>query len=339
MAMKSTNAYYLLLALITILFVSIIFNFAAPILWSIVVSIIFYPLYEKFLLMTNKKSLSSILSLILILLLVIIPSIGILGLITNELIVFINSFDDYYSLERYVEMIPNESLINDLLAWAGLSITQLTEKADDFLLAASKVFYESVSTISANVINFFISLFLFIYLTFFFLKDGEKIVKSCMDAFPMKNEDESYLLNEFQKTTRATIKGTIIVALAQGFLGYMTLLLLGVEGALIWGAVMALLSIIPAVGTLIVWLPISLVLFANGQIMEASILIFSGIFIIGMIDNLLRPILIGKETKIPDYLILLTTIGGISIFGITGFIIGPIIASLFISIWSLSSRV
>ena len=338
MAMKSTNAYYLLLALITILFVSIIFNFAAPILWSVVVSIIFYPLYEKFLLMTNKKTLSSILSLILILLLVIIPSIGILGLITNELIIFINSFDDY-SLERYVGMIPNESLINDLLAWAGLSITQLTEKADDFLLAASKVFYESVSTISANVINFFISLFLFIYLTFFFLKDGEKIVKSCMDAFPMKNEDESYLLNEFQKTTRATIKGTIVVALAQGFLGYMTLLLLGVEGALIWGAVMALLSIIPAVGTILVWLPIALVLFLNGQIMEASILIFSGIFIIGMIDNLLRPILIGKETKIPDYLILLTTIGGISIFGITGFIIGPIIASLFISIWSLSSRV
>ena len=338
MAMKSTNAYYLLLALITILFVSIIFNFAAPILWSIVVSIIFYPLYEKFLLMTNKKSLSSILSLILILLLVIIPSIGILGLITNELIIFINSFDDY-SLERYVEMIPNESLINDLLAWAGLSITQLTEKADDFLLAASKVFYESVSTISANVINFFISLFLFIYLTFFFLKDGEKILQSCMDAFPMKNEDESYLLNEFQKTTRATIKGTIIVALAQGFLGYMTLLLISIEGALIWGAVMALLSIIPAVGTILVWLPIALVLFANGQMMQASILIFSGIFIIGMIDNLLRPILIGKETKIPDYLILLTTIGGISIFGITGFIIGPIIASLFISIWSLSSRV
>ena len=338
MAMKSTNAYYLLLAFITILFVSIIFNFAAPILWSIVVSIIFYPLYEKFLLMTNKKSLSSILSLILILLLVIIPSIGILGLITNELIIFINSFDDY-SLERYAEMIPNESLINDLLTWTGLSITQLTEKADDFLLAVSKVFYESVSKISANVINFFISLFLFIYLTFFFLKDGEKILQSCMDAFPMKNEDESYLLNEFQKTTRATIKGTIIVALAQGFLGYMTLLLLGIEGALIWGAVMALLSIIPAVGTILVWLPIALVLFANGQMMQASILIFSGIFIIGMIDNLLRPILIGKETKIPDYLILLTTIVGISIFGITGFIIGPIIASLFISIWSLSSRV
>ena len=338
MAKKSTNAYYLLLAIITILFVSIIFNFAAPILWSIVVSIIFYPVYEKFLLMTNKKSLSSILSLILILLLVIIHSIGIMGLIANELINFINSFDDY-SLERYVEMIPNESFINDLLAWTGLSIAQLTEKADDFLLTASKVFYESVSTISANVINFFISLFLFIYLTFFFLKDGEKILKHCMDAFPMKNEDESYLLNEFQKTTRATIKGTIIVALAQGFLGYVTLFLLGIEEALIWGAVMALLSIMPAVGTILVWLPIALVLFANGQLIEASLLIFSGIFIIGMIDNLLRPILIGKETKIPDYLILLTTIGGISIFGITGFIVGPIIASLFISIWSLSSRV
>ena len=338
MAMKSQNAYYLLLTLITILFVSLIFNFAAPILWSIVVSIIFYPLYEKLLLMTNKKSLSSMLSLILILLLVIMPSIAVLGLIGNELINFINSSENY-SFEQYFQMIPNESAINQLIAWSGLSINDLIEKADDFLISASKMLYQSLSTISANVINFFVSLFIFVYLTFFFLRDGEKILQHCMDAFPMKNEDESYLLDQFQKTTRATIKGTVMVALAQGFLGYLTLLLIGINGALIWGAVMALLSIVPAVGTVLVWLPIALVLFLNGEIMDASLLIFSGVFIIGMIDNLLRPILIGKETKMPDYLILLTTIGGISIFGITGFIVGPIIASLFISIWSLSSRV
>ena len=338
MAMKSQNAYYLLLTLITILFVSLIFNFAAPILWSIVVSIIFYPLYEKLLLMTNKKSLSSMLSLILILLLVIMPSIAVLGLIGNELINFINSSENY-SFEQYFQMIPNESAINQLIAWSGLSINDLIEKADDFLISASRMLYQSVSTISANVINFFVSLFIFVYLTFFFLRDGEKILQHCMDAFPMKNEDESYLLDQFQKTTRATIKGTVMVALAQGFLGYLTLLLIGINGALIWGAVMALLSIVPAVGTVLVWLPIALVLFLNGEIMDASLLIFSGVFIIGMIDNLLRPILIGKQTKMPDYLILLTTIGGISIFGITGFIVGPIIASLFISIWSLSSRV
>ena len=338
MAMKSQNAYYLLLTLITILFVSLIFNFAAPILWSIVVSIIFYPLYEKLLLMTNKKSLSSMLSLILILLLVIMPSIAVLGLIGNELINFINSSENY-SFEQYFQMIPNESAINQLIAWSGLSINDLIEKADDFLISASKMLYQSVSTISTNVINFFVSLFIFVYLTFFFLRDGEKILQHCMDAFPMKNEDESYLLDQFQKTTRATIKGTVMVALAQGFLGYLTLLLIGINGALIWGAVMALLSIVPAVGTVLVWLPIALVLFLNGEIMDASLLIFSGVFIIGMIDNLLRPILIGKEIKMPDYLILLTTIGGISIFGITGFIVGPIIASLFISIWSLSSRV
>jgi len=338
MAMKSQNAYYLLLTLITILFVSLIFNFAAPILWSIVVSIIFYPLYEKLLLMTNKKSLSSMLSLILILLLVIMPSIAVLGLIGNELINFINSSENY-SFEQYFQMIPNESAINQLITWSGLSINDLIEKADDFLISASKMLYQSVSTISTNVINFFVSLFIFVYLTFFFLRDGEKILQHCMDAFPMKNEDESYLLDQFQKTTRATIKGTVMVALAQGFLGYLTLLLIGINGALIWGAVMALLSIVPAVGTVLVWFPIALVLFLNGEIMDASLLIFSGVFIIGMIDNLLRPILIGKETKMPDYLILLTTIGGISIFGITGFIVGPIIASLFISIWSLSSRV
>ena len=110
MAMKSINAYYLLLAVITVLFVSIIFNFAAPILWSIVVSIIFYPVYEKFLLMTNKKSLSSILSLILISLLVIMPSIAILGLIGNELISFINSYEKQ-SFEAYIQMIPKNHLL------------------------------------------------------------------------------------------------------------------------------------------------------------------------------------------------------------------------------------
>jgi predicted PurR-regulated permease PerM len=266
------------------------------------------------------------------------PAIAILGLIGNELINFINSSDNY-TFEHYAKLIPNESFINQLIGWSGLNITELTERADDFLISASKILYESVSTISANVINFFVSLFIFVYLTFFFLKDGEKILQHCMDAFPMKNEDENFLLNEFQKTTIATIKGTVIVALAQGFLGYLTLLLIGINGALIWGAVMALLSIIPAVGTILVWLPISFILFLNGDVMDASLLIFSGVFIIGMIDNLLRPILISKNTKMPDYLILLTTIGGISIFGITGFIVGPIIASLFISIWSLSSRV
>ena len=177
--MKSINAYYLLLAVITVLFVSIIFNFAAPILWSIVVSIIFYPLYEKFLFMTNKKSLSSILSLILISLLVIMPSIMILGLIGNELISFINSYERQ-SFEAYIQMIPKESLINEILGSLGLNGDQLTEKLDDFLISASKIFYESVSRISANVINFFISLFIFIYLTFFFLRDGEKILKTCI---------------------------------------------------------------------------------------------------------------------------------------------------------------
>ena len=341
MTMKSQNAYYLILSIITLLFVSLIFNFAAPILWAIVVSIIFYPLYKKFLSVTKRKSLSGILSLLVILLLVIIPSITLLGMIGSELMNFITlvSSSEKYSLERFIQMMPDESYLNNLLKWTGANFSELSGRIDDFLISASKIFYESITTISANVINFFISLFIFIYLTFFFLRDGEKIIEHCMNAFPMKNEDESYLLDEFQKTTRATIKGTVIVALAQGFLGYLTLLFISIDGALLWGAVMALLSIIPAVGTILVWVPISVVLIANGQVLEASFLVFSGIFIIGMIDNLLRPILIGKETKIPDYLILLTTIGGISIFGITGFIVGPIIASLFISIWSLSSRV
>ena len=177
-----------------------------------------------------------------------------------------------------------------------------------------------------------------VFLLFFFLRDGKTILDACIEAFPMEDKHEKFLLDKFNHVTKATIKGTFLVALSQGFLGYIILTLLNVQGAALWGFIMALFSILPGIGTAIVWLPISLVLFYKGLWINASILIFSGFFIIGIVDNLLRPYLISKETKLPDYLVLLTTIGGISLFGISGFVLGPIIAALFISLWSLMKK-
>ena len=220
----------------------------------------------------------------------------------------------------------------------GINIETIGKQLNDLAYGVAQFSYSAVIRASENIVNFVISLLIMIYLLFFFLRDGKTILDACIEAFPMEDKHEKFLLDEFNHVTKATIKGTFLVALSQGFLGFIILTLLNVQGAALWGFIMALFSILPGIGTAIVWLPISLVLFYKGLWINASILIFSGFFIIGLVDNLLRPYLISKETKLPDYLVLLTTIGGISLFGISGFVLGPIIAALFISLWSLMKK-
>ncbi len=138
--------------------------------------------------------------------------------------------------------------------------------------------------------------------------------------------------------SRATIKGTLVVGLVQGAIGGIAFAVLGISAPVLWGVVMALLSILPAVGTALVWLPAAIFLIVNGQIVGGVALILIGVFVIGLIDNLLRPILVGRDTRMPDYLILLSTLGGLAAFGLAGIIIGPIIAAFFLSVWHMAEK-
>jgi predicted PurR-regulated permease PerM len=146
------------------------------------------------------------------------------------------------------------------------------------------------------------------------------------------------LFSKFGEVTRATIKGNMVIALIQGSLGGLIFWALGIPGALLWGVVMAVLSLIPAVGPAIVWVPVSIYLFASGENVKAIILIAFGAGVIGLVDNILRPILVGRDTKLPDYIVLLSTLGGLALFGINGFVIGPVIAALFIAFWGIFMR-
>jgi len=141
------------------------------------------------------------------------------------------------------------------------------------------------------------------------------------------------LFAKFAEVSRATIKGTVLIGLVQGFLGGLVFAALGITGAAFWGVVMVILSVLPLVGASIVWIPVTIFLLASGAWVKALILTLFGVLVIGLIDNLLRPLLVGRDTKMPDYIILLSTLGGLSVFGISGFVIGPIIASLFLSVW------
>jgi predicted PurR-regulated permease PerM len=176
-----------------------------------------------------------------------------------------------------------------------------------------------------------------LYLLFFFLRDGSEIAQRLKDAIPLRTEQKRALFNKFTIVIRAMFKGTILVAILQGLLGGVIFWLLGIPAALLWGVVMAFLSLLPAVGSALIWLPVALYLLSTGSVWQGLVLIAYGVLVIGLVDNFLRPFLIGMDTKLPDYVVLISTLGGIAIFGLNGFVIGPVIAAMFIATWDIFS--
>jgi predicted PurR-regulated permease PerM len=175
-----------------------------------------------------------------------------------------------------------------------------------------------------------------LYLLYFFMRDGTKLLDGLVHALPFGDERERHLLERFAAVSRATIKGSLVVGIAQGAIGGILFAVLGIGAPVLWGVVMALLSIVPAVGPALVWLPAAVILIINGSLIKGIVLIGVGALIIGLVDNLLRPLLVGRDTKMPDYLILLSTLGGLTAFGIAGVVIGPIIAAFFLSVWEMA---
>lgn len=174
-----------------------------------------------------------------------------------------------------------------------------------------------------------------LYVLFFLFRDGVGIARSIRASLPLSDNYSGRLLAKFATVVRATVKGNFIIAAIQGAIGGVTFWLLGIEGALLWGVLMAFLSLLPAVGAALVWAPAAAWLLLGGEVFSGLVLIVVGVGVIGLVDNLLRPPLVGKDTRLPDYVVLVSTVGGLSVFGLNGFVIGPLIAALFVACWEL----
>jgi predicted PurR-regulated permease PerM len=191
------------------------------------------------------------------------------------------------------------------------------------------------SSAASQTAAFFLLVFVMLYATFYFLVGGRETLQKFLYYSPLPPEDEERILGRFLSVARATVKGTLVVGIAQGTLGAIGFWAAGIGGAVFWGAVMTALSVIPSIGTALVWVPGVLYLFAVGKTGAAVGLLLWCSLIVATIDNLLRPVLVGRDTKLPDVLILISTLGGIVLFGVTGFVIGPLIASMFVTVWEI----
>ena len=321
---------------ISALFVTMIRNFLMTLLLSAIFAALFQKVFKKLLKWTKSSNISSLLTLLLIFLIIILPILGILGIVAAQAVKISQTVKPWVEIQ-----LENPDSLDEIISKMPYAETILTHKDDimqkvgEFVGKIGNYVFEQASSATKSTANFLFLAFVFFYSMFFFVKEGNAILYKMLLYLPMKEEEEIRLLNRFTSVARATLKGTLLIGLIQGGFAGLAFWIAGIESALFWTVIMVILSIIPAIGSTLVWLPAALILFAEGEYGNAIFLLLFCAIIVGSIDNFLRPKFVGKDTKMHELLIFLGTLGGISLFGIVGFIIGPIIAALFVTIWDI----
>lgn len=332
------NSFLALLVLVTLGFFVLLQPFYAPIFWACAVAVIFYPMQQRLLAKwPNRPTLMALVTLLVCTVMVVIPVLLVAAsFITEGLSVYQKLQEGRLDPSEYITTFREGfPLAYHWLERFGVDFSNLGDQVMAGLKSAGQFLGKRALAVGQNTFRFFIDLGLMLYLTFFLLRDGNKLIQMLIRALPLGDDRERMLFNKFAEITRATIKGNLVVAAIQGALGGLIFWFLGIPAAVLWGVVMAVLSLIPAVGASLIWVPVALYLYAVGEIVDAVILTAFGAIVIGLVDNILRPILVGRDTKLPDYLVLFSTLGGLVLFGITGFALGPLLAGLFVAFWQI----
>lgn len=339
--MRNLKGFYILLFTVSVAFVWILLPFFSAIFWGTILAVIFQPLQRKLTVrFGNRQNLAALTTLALSVLMVILPVGLMVGTLAQEVAFAYNQiktgqWDFGLYFRTAVQALPN--FVQNWLDQVGLAdVAGLQAKLTEGAARISQFMATQAVTIGQNTLRFAIGLGIMLYLVFFLLRDGNIISHRLREAVPLEDAHTRRLLGRFATVVRATVKGNVAVAAIQGFLGGLAFMGLGIKGVLLWGTLMAFLSLLPAIGAALVWGPVAVYFLLAGPFWKGIVLLVFGTLVIGVVDNVVRPILVGKDTKLPDWLVLISTLGGMSVFGINGFVLGPLIAALFISCWDIA---
>ncbi|XUU61598.1 AI-2E family transporter [Erythrobacter sp. HA6-11] len=337
------GGFLLFLAAITMALIYVVWPFAAPVLWAALAAIMFQPLYQGILAkLGDRPNWAATATLLIITVAVLLPGFFIGGMVVDEATGLVSAFQDGdIDIASWFQTVF-AALPISLQAWLDQSgfadLSELQQRAQQFIGESAGLLAQQAVAISGGVFGFVLAFGVGLYVTYFLLRDGEKIGHTIMHDIPLDTSIAQRLSKRFLGIVRATVKGSVVVGIVQGTLGAITFWIVGLPSVVLFGLVMAIFSLLPAVGAGIVWLPAAVWLLATGSIWEGLFVIFSGVVIIGMADNVLRPILVGRETGIPDWIILITTLGGIATLGLAGVVLGPLVAGLFLAGWSIAQE-
>jgi predicted PurR-regulated permease PerM len=340
-ALEDKTFSWLIIA-VSLAFAWILWPFYGAVLWATIVAILFAPVYRRLSRsMRQRRTLAALATVLIILVMVILPLTLIAASLAQEAYgVYERIQSGELNFGRYFQQ-----AFGALPAWAAtlldrFGLTNLgavQERLSAGLIRASQFLAARAINIGQNTFDFIVNLFLMLYLLFFLLRDGDELSRRIREAIPLREEQRRALFSKFTVVIRATVKGSIVVAVVQGALGGLIFWFLGIHAPLLWAVLMAFLSLLPAIGTALIWLPVAGYFLATGAVWQGIVLIAYGVFVIGLVDNVLRPVLVGNDTKMPDYVVLISTLGGIATLGLNGFVIGPVIAAIFMAVWDIFS--
>jgi len=322
---------------VSALFLSMIQPFLMAIFLAGLFSALARPVYRRLnILFKGHRHLASLTTLLLMIVIVLIPMLFMIGLVVGQAIDvgqavvpwIRQNLEQPDKLTQYMQQLP---FFEYLEPYRGL----ILEKAGQLVGSISNWVVGVLSRATLDTAYFLFMTFVFLYTMYLLQMDGDKLIKKILYYLPLNSEDESLMLDKFTSVTRATLKGSLVIGVLQGGLAGAAFAVAGIDNAVFWGAVMALLSLIPSIGSALVWFPAAVLLIMQGSTVGGlGLMAFCGL-VVGSLDNVLRPILVGKDTKMHELMIFFGTLGGIMMFGIVGIFIGPLIASLFITIWEL----
>jgi predicted PurR-regulated permease PerM len=343
MTRDTVNRIVILLLLLTIslLFYKMIKGFMMALLMAAIIAGLMHPAYRGLVrLFRGRRNLSAVITEVLLVFLILVPLAGLAGLITAQALRVGNSVGPWIrqnlaepdALSRHLEALP---FYERLEPYRGEILT----RAGQLATGLSTWLVNALSDVTLGTVHFLFLFFVMLYALFFFLTRGDRVLERILYYLPLDDRDEQRLLERFLSVTRATLKGTGLIGIVQGGLGGAAFAVAGIQAWAFWGAIMVILSVIPGLGTAVVWVPTVIWLAAGGHWTTAILLTLFFVLVVGMVDNFIRPRVVGRDTQMPELLVFLSTLGGLAAFGVLGFIIGPIIGALFLTIWEIYGEV
>jgi predicted PurR-regulated permease PerM len=331
-------SFLLYLLAVSAAFLYMLRDFLMPIFMAAVFTGLTYPIYFWLLMKTNNKIIAALITLIGLLLVLVLPLIAVGFVAYQEAVHFFTSLDLNAWRDRFEGIVTAmRNHFPGLLS--RVNAKDVSSMASGGVQNAFQFILKNSANISLSVANNLLSFFLMLFIMFYFYIDGHRILQKLIKWSPLKDEYEKILIEKFVSVSKGTLKGILVIGVIQGLIGGILFWAVGLRSPIFLGSLMVFASIVPALGTSMIWAPVAIMFVAQGDWVRAIAVVVVGSAVIGTVDNLVRPIIVGKDIKMHDLLVLLSTLGGLSLFGLVGFIIGPVIASLFLAIWNIFEEI
>jgi len=336
------KSFFALILLILILVSFLIIKpFLTALLTGIIFSYIFYPLYLKIYKKIRNKNISSLITSIAVILIITLPLFFVLNTISKEAYTtYLLSKQKLSSGSFLAECEPTDKTSCKISNFISDRINDPQTKYyfDSTIKSATSKITGSISNLLFSIPLFMLDLFIVLFVMFFLLRDGRILIDKIERIMPLKEKYRKHVFKKLNNMAYAVIYGSIIIAIIQGTLGGIGFLIFGLPSPLLWGIVMIFASLIPYIGSSIIWFPAAMILIIDGYInpetttiIKGILLLLYGIFVVGTIDNILKPKIIGDKAGIHPVLVLLGVVGGLSFLGFVGIIIGPIILAMLVT--------